>query len=195
MATINSLSSSQYYSLLANSQSGNTKNQQANSAGLLGALTGSSGSSANVNDEMADSGAYQLTLSAEAKAYLAALNNGTASTTTEDSSISLTTQQFQQVKDIVSKYADAPFTQDTFNQIQDDLEEAGLSGRQLAVKDQMSSFNSTSTLLAALDGTGEMPAVEQPADILASIQSKSDSYMKKVESLWRALSSTAPAES
>lgn len=186
MTTINPFYSGQNYSLATQLDTGTSQDKTASSVTKLPALTSSLLASAETN--VASEDAYQINLSPEAKAYLAKLEEKKAASSSEtDGGFALTKQQAEQIKEIVSKYIDAPLTQETFDKIQADLRAAGLGAEQLAIKDQIASFNPTSSLIAALDGTAGEVVVQKPAEILAQQEAKGKTYMEQVERLWRAL--------
>lgn len=185
MTSITSFYSGQNYALSGGSSG---QDKTAATGTILPAATAALLESAQANTGSTDS-AYQINLSPQAKAYLARLSesqSAAGSSASSSAGFALNTQQAQQIKDIVSKYKDGPLTQETFDKIQADLRTAGLGPEQLAVKDQMSGFNPTATLIAALDGSAA-PAVQQPGDIMAAQQAKAENYIQKVETLWRAV--------
>lgn len=104
------------------------------------AVTSSSAANENLS-------AYLLDLSPQARDYL---NHGAVGTIS--SSFTLSQAQQSSIDAILQKYKDQPYTQDTFNQIQNDLRAAGLSPDQLAAQQQVKDFNTTQTLLDALSG-------------------------------------------
>lgn len=195
MTSVTSYYSGNYYSLSSSSQGqGNATSNAATSAAAL--LSAQSAQTTTLADETSASSAYQLSLSPEAQAYIASLNSGSSSSTAASSTssdITLTSQQAQQIKDIVLKYKDAPFTQDTFNQIQDDLRASGLGADQLAAQQEMSQFNPTSIFLDALNGVDTSGEVQSSDQLMSDVNSIADSYMKKVQTLWQSVSTTAPA--
>jgi hypothetical protein len=196
MTTITpSLFTGQYYSLASTSAAAadTPAAPQADSIdSLLNVLSPSPGgenSSLSGNSDLVD-------LSPEAQSYLAALGMGDPSGAGQDTGSGggflLTPQQQQQIGDILAKYKDAPFTQDTYNQIQNDLKAAGLSPDQLALEDQMRTFNPTQILLDALDGVQTDP---NAGNFLSNNneQGNADSYMQQIVSQWQSLSTTAEA--
>ncbi len=194
MSGINALttSSGNYYSLAGQGSSSNeaktSKTSASLTSSLLATLAGDeSGSSAD--------SAVNVKLSSAAQAYLAKLN-GTSSTTGTTSSsskatFSLTKQQAQKIDDILAKYKDSPFTQATFEKIQDELKAAGLSADQLRVKDQVSSFNPTQSLLSALNGDDTSSSQTTAATRAATSQTKAENYMANIISAWKSVSTTA----
>lgn len=177
-----SLFSGGYYPLSSTNQSNATNNQDA----LLQALGASSGnSSSSVPTDFLD-------LSPEAQKLLAQINgSGNGSDSVSKNGFILTPKQQQQIRDILEKYKDAPFTQETFNQIQNDLKAAGLSPDKLAAVEQIHNFNSTGILLDALNG------VDSSANFSdffnnGDAQEKANNYMKQIVSAWQSISTTAP---
>lgn len=197
MTTINPFYSGQSYSLSTQLDTASDKDKAAASVTKLPSLTSSLLASAEANTA-ADS-AYQINLSPAAKAYLAKLeekNAATSSTSTESTGgFTLNKQQAEQIKAIVTKYKDEPLTQETFDKIQADLRAAGLGPEQLAVKEQISSFNPAASLMAALEDNSAQPVIQKPADIMASLEAKGKTYMEQVEKLWRALAVSETAAS
>ncbi len=129
------LSSSGYYSL---AQSGSTA--------VTTSTTNAAKTAAASSAENANLSAYLLDLSPEARDYL---NNSAVSAV---SGFTLSKTQQSAIDAILQKYKDQPYTQDTFNQIQADLQQAGLSPDQLAQQQQVKDFNPTQTLINALSG-------------------------------------------
>lgn len=188
MSGINALttSSGNYYSLAGQGTTSHESKTGKTSASLTSSLLATL-----AEDETANSAdtAVQVKLSAAAQAYLAKMN-GTTSSSTSTTSFSLTKQQAQKIDDILAKYKDSPFTQTTFEKIQDELKAAGLSADQLRVKDQVSSFNPTQSLISALNGTDGETAQPTAATRLAESQSKAEAYMKNIITAWKSISTT-----
>lgn len=130
-----------------------------------------------------DPSAYLLDLSPEAQKYL----NGSLSLSSSNSGFLLNGGQRQAISDIIAKYKDAPFTQDTYNKIQNDLIEAGLGPDQLGRMDKVKSFNPTQLLINALSGRNDNSgAILTDSDI----QTKSANYMQQIVSQWKDISTT-----
>lgn len=124
-----------YYSL---SQSGSTTVTTA----TTNAAKTAAASAANENLS-----AYLLDLSPQARDYL---NSNAVSAVS--AGFTLSEPQQNMLDTILQKYKDQPYTQDTFNQIQNDLQQAGLSPDQLAAQQQVKDFSPTQVLIDALSG-------------------------------------------
>ena len=136
ISTYYGLSSSGYYSL---AQSGGTA---VTTASTNAAKTAAVSGAANENLS-----AYLLDLSPQARDYL---NHSAVNAIA--SGFTLSQAQQSSIDTILQKYKDQPYTQDTFNQIQSDLQKAGLSPDQLASQQQVKDFNPTQTLINAMTG-------------------------------------------
>ena len=174
MSTINNLGNSGYYQLSnpTGGQAGGTSGsgQTGSTQALIQALSGDTNSNnANSND------AYLLQ-------YLSNTANGT------NQSFILSDKQKQTITDILTKYKDAPYNQDTFNKIQNDLNAAGLSTTTLSLLDKSKSFSATSVLISALNGgiASGADAGGVPSD--TEEQTKSSSYIQNIISQWKNLS-------
>lgn len=199
--TAPSLFSGQYYQL-ANLQSGSTPNTQSNPAdAILQALSATGGSGLlgdNSQNSSSSDNAFLLNLSPQAQSLLSGSSTGLFSLT-GGNGFALSVTQQQQVSAILAKYKDAPFTQDTFNQIQHDLKAAGLSPDQLAAKNEVLNIQASdsSFLLNALDGTdtSTLPTLPDASSIMGSEQSNANAYMQQVFRQWQNISATAGASS
>lgn len=194
MTSISPLLSNGYYSL--NNQSSGTQNTPTtDTAGLALANALGTDHSAATTDH-----SYSLDLSPDALAYIKALNlSGTASPTAAVNSTEnfvLNKQQQQTLDAIVANYKDAPFTQATFDRIQDDLKAAGLSTETLAAQDKVRNFNPTQFFLDALNGTNSDDTGDTGSTqaTQASSDTKATNFMKQVADRW-ARSSTTVADS
>lgn len=176
--------------------------------GLLGnlySLTGqqsgtSSGSTSAVNtlsdamDAIADTvdessnsqNAYAVSLSPEAQKYL----NGAGSS---NDSFVISPAQQRKIEEIIAKYKDAPFTQETFEAMQQELADAGLGSQQLTLMEKIKSFSPTSILLQALDGTSTPPE-EQQATSDDALQAKANNYLESIVKQWQKISTTYEAD-
>jgi hypothetical protein len=147
MSTITSLQSNGYYSL--NNQSSGASSGTAATPGASTILGGTTTATSTAES------AYSLDLSPDALAYIKQINGssaGKASSYASVSNFTLTKDQQTTRDAIIAKYKDAPFTQDTFSQIQDDLNAAGLSPEALGKQDAIRNFNPTKLFLDALNG-------------------------------------------
>ena len=135
------------------------------------------------NPSQSGNGLDSISLSPQAQSYLDSYNSSSAS-----SSFLLSGSQQQQITQILEKYKDAPQTQDTFNQIQNDLKAAGLSPDQLIGKDLSQSFNPEMDLLDGLNG---ISAAAAPS--IASEQTKATNFINQIYSQWQAISTQSAA--
>lgn len=188
MTTITALPGS-YYQLsnLQNSGSGGSGNASTGGASSIQPLVDALNAANSGSSQSASNDAYSLNLSSAAQLIL----NNSANTGANNSgnAFVLTQAQKTAISNIIAKYKDAPFTQDTFNQIQNDLEAAGLGADQLSAKDQVNSLNLTSALLNDLNGNYAPLTSMQTA--LSNEQAKASSYMQGVIKEWRSISTTA----
>ena len=191
MSGINALTTStgNYYSLAGQGTSSGEAKTGKTSASLTSSLLATLAEDKSASTDSA----VQVKLSSAAQAYLAKLNGTTSSSTTSSStstSFSLTKQQAQKIDDILAKYKDSPFTQETFEKIQDELKAASLSADQLRVKDQVSSFNPTQSLISALNGTDSETSQPTAATRLAEGKTKAQNYMANIITAWKSISTT-----
>ena len=151
---------------------------------LISALAAVNGASSSNNDNSA----YFLNLSPAAQLLLN--HNNTSSTgSSNNGNFTLSSAQRTQINDILKKYKDAPFTQETFDQIQNDLQAAKLGPDQLIAQDEISSFNPTSSLINALNGN--FAPLNTPATTAASEHTKTTNYMQGIITAWQQISGTA----
>jgi hypothetical protein len=190
MSTItNSLAS--YFSLNNNTSSTSTGTSNAPSlASELAAVSAGTSGSASTGS----GNSFLLDLSDEAKSYLANIGNSSSTSTgsdTQDSaSFVLSNAQLGKLRDVLEKYKDEPFTQDTFDQIQDDLAANGLGTDQLGAEETVRNINPTQMLLSALNGqTVDLDSLSGKVDTEA-LKTKSDNFMSKVIDQWKAISTT-----
>ena len=180
MSTINAQNHSGYYQL-SNSFAGNSGTNHTTSTTdlLLSALNGP-----NVANTSTNNGAYVLSLSAQAQSYL---SGASSYNPTGNSAFSLSTKQQQAVTDILTRFKDAPYTQNTFNAIQDDLKSAGLGSDVLKLEDQAKNFNTTGILISYL--SGNTPASQTSVDS-STENTKANNYIQSVIKQWQAISTT-----
>lgn len=198
MSNVTSLLSNGYYSL--NNQS--TASQSSTSASTAHTTTTpvSSGNSSSAN------ASYALNLSAEALSYLKNLNSNTSASPLTAGGIDsfvLNSSQQKTLNIIIAKYQDAPFTQETFASIQDDMEKAGLSASVLGAQDQARSYNPTQFLIDALNGTSSNSHNGSMLDMFGntsstggsstatSTETKATNFMTSVADAWARISTTA----
>jgi len=188
MNSINTQISNSSYYQLSNSSAGNggTSNSSSATTALLQALNQSSAGSTGTG-----SPAYSLDLSTEAQNYLGGLSgtSSTSTTTTGGSdTFQLSTKQQQELTAILAKYKDAPYTQATFNSIQNDLNAAGLGTSTLQAQDQAKSFNPIVTLIDYLNGNSAAGDASVPTS--SQEQTKSSNFMQSVIQQWKSISTT-----
>lgn len=129
---------------------------------------------------------YMLDLSEAAKAYLAQQSTQSQATTSGDGEhFALTEAQQEQIRKIIEQYKNAPLTEETFAQIQDELTAIGLGADQLAAKEQVSAFNPLQSFLDALSGTSTTLSSE---DISASVSTKRENYLSDIIDYWASIS-------
>ena len=181
MTTINnSYNSNAYYQLFGQQSAA----QPASSSSLVNALTQADNPTTNEND------AYSVDLSPQAQAYLNSQKSTSTPTTSGSASLkanfNLTPAQQKQIDDILAKYKDAPYTQDTFKQIQSDLKAAHLDSDQLSLMDKLKSFNSTQVLIGYLNGVEAAPVND-----LSGEKDKATNYTQSIMDQWKHISTTA----
>lgn len=154
-------------------------------SGLAGAL--------NDSAKNGFSDAVLLDLSPAAQKYLSSLNAKNAQTT--DSSLSnasrdgfvLSAKQKLAVAAVLERYKDSPYTQETFDAIQDDLQKEGLGPNQLSLHERVNSFNPTASLLDALNGgNGTTPGSTVISD--EELSKKATNYIQDIAAQWKKLS-------
>jgi len=146
------------------------------------------------------SGLSSVNTGASTSNPLLALLSGSTSgvgTGADSSNFTLTNSQQQQITAILGQYANAPFTQTTFNEIQSALQSAGLGPNQLAAQDEITSFNPTWDLLNDLNGNQANNTLNQsnPTNVAASEPTKSTNYINQIYQQWASISTTANSAS
>jgi hypothetical protein len=199
MSTINTLPNAYYQ--LNSTGSGLAGSQAAPNAtdALLQAMSAmdSSGNSSSSNS----SDAFLLDLSPQAQGLLNGIGGTSSAASAADifganTNFLLSTQQQQQISSILAKYKNAPYTQDTFNQIQNDLNSAGLGPSILSMKDQTQSFDPSLVLIDALNGTAtDSSSLLGSSTSTAGEQTKSTNYMQSIIKQWQNISTTYQASS
>jgi len=175
------------YYPLSGAQSGFSGAGSAAVPSLADALAAVSDGGSSSGDSNA---AYSLNLSPQAQQLL----NGGASGSDTSTTFRLSFSQQSTITSILAKYKDAPFTQATFDQIQDDLKAAGLGTDQLALQDKVTSFNPTSVLIDALSGNITDPVTQNATSDTAE-QTKSNNYINSILSQWQSMSTAASSSS
>ena len=191
MTSVSALPTAGYYQLSNNATSSGSNTP---TDSLLAALNATSGANSSANSAISSS-AYLLNLSPQAQQYMSSSSGSSSSSgvssaisalngTSGSSSFVLTTQQQQTITNIITKYKNAPYTQATFNQIQNDLNSAGLGTNQLSGKDKAQNFNATSLLIDDLNGNSSAATAMTSPDET----SKSSNYMQQILSQWQTIS-------
>lgn len=182
MTSINTLYSGGYYQLPGQSSAEDaTKDGKKPSlADVLSGVTNKEESS------------YTLNLSEEAQRIINQYNSSKNKSAVTDESYELNDAQKKTLDDIIAKYKDEPFTQETFNKIQNDLKTERIGADTLSLLDRIKNFNPIAVLVAALNGSSYDPG--QQGDSEAEQSAKADNYMKMVFDKWSAISTTKPAE-
>lgn len=185
MTTINTAASNLYSSL---KDSSNSAASQSNTSALLDAMTGSK-SVVQATKTAAES-SYTLDLSPEAQQFLS--QNGSGSVKALDGNFILTKKQEAQIAEVIAKYKDEPFTKETYDQMEEELDALGLSPQALAIKDKARGINTTSMLLAALNGTGgDLNQTLLSGGVSEEqSQTKKDNYVKTILGKWSDVSTT-----
>ncbi len=133
---------------------------------------------------------YMLNLSDEAKNYLTKLvdtQTGANQSTETQKLIALSREQERAIDAIVNKYKDEPFTEETYEAMQEELEAAGLGAMHMAAKDTMRSFSTTQLFLNVLNGSNQLTFGDSSP---AAIREKAAGYMDMVYAKWEAISTT-----
>ncbi|MDX2074781.1 MAG: hypothetical protein SFX19_10550 [Alphaproteobacteria bacterium] len=133
--------------------------------------------------------AYLLDLSPEAKDYL----NSTLVSSTANS-FTLSQSQQKQIDAILQKYKDAPYTQETFEQIQADLQQAGLSPDQLAAQQQAKDFNPTQALIDALNGKEKNADELLPGNDSAQYDTQKNNFLDGVIEAFKKIAAPVDTE-
>jgi hypothetical protein len=131
-----------------------------------------------------------VTLSAEAQAYLAKMTQAKAADASQAAHFTLTERQQDHISAILARYADAPFTQDTYNAIQYDLAAEGLSPDQLALREQVFAFSAVQSFMDALNGVASGSDSFSLPGAQATDPVKAENYMKAIVEEWASISST-----
>jgi len=132
--------------------------------------------------------AYQIDLSPAARSYLSG-SNAASSVLGNFDGFTLNQTQKDKIDSIIAKFADAPYTQETFNQIQAELQRAGLSPDQLAVQQQVKDFSTTQMLIEALGGKTVHNPMEAQDD--SKYDSQKKSYLQQLGSAFQNIAAKA----
>ncbi|MFM9889425.1 MAG: hypothetical protein ACKVOE_02085 [Rickettsiales bacterium] len=195
---MSSINASAYYQL-PNSLTGQSNQSQTSKrtslADLLNAVNPSSAAKTNNQGNQS----YLLNLSDAAQSYLSSLN-GTGNTQSSSSSGSdtflLSPKQRDALNEIIAKYKDQPITQDTYNQLQQDLDAAGIGPKQLAVRDQLRDLNPTRFFLDSLNGTDTSNGQKQQFGELTDQQkTQANNYLESILKQLQTISTVSDGES
>ncbi|MFO1242294.1 MAG: hypothetical protein U1E36_03730 [Rickettsiales bacterium] len=106
----------------------------------------------------------------------------------------LNIRQRNTIESVIQKYKDAPFTQDTFDAIMNDLEGEGLSPEILSAKEKALSINPVGIFLAAMGG--QDTTFNPLGDVSDDAQeTKSSNFMLDVVARWHEITTAqGPAE-
>lgn len=187
MSTISTLLNQTYSTLTDDKKTaGNT------TASLASALNGDTKSHA-ATPGTADV-SYLLNLSDEARDYLATQAKNAAAGQTDTSpaeGFALSNAQQEQLDSIIAKYKDAPFTQESFDAMLTEIEQAGLGPQTLAAKDQVRQLNTTQLFLNVMNGDNNLTF---GASNNAVQKAKGEAHLQAIYDQWENISTTASAE-
>lgn len=196
MTSISNLTSSGYYSL---------NNQSSGGAGVASSVATPRLADVLAAEQQKQNGAadnsYALDLSPSALEYIKRLNEAAGDSVANvvsnaTTSYTLTRDQQAKVNEIIEQYKDAPFTQATFDQIQDALNQAGLNEKTLQAQEKARSFNTTQFLLDALNGGGGEDMTlssltgKGNSDEAEALGVKQANFMRSVADAWARISTT-----
>ena len=185
MTSVTTNLNNSYYNL-----SGSSSNQsQTNKTGTVPSLADYLGTSKTADSKTSADSAYSLNLSPEAQNYLNGSAGSSASSFASANGFQLSEKQKQTIQSILEKYKDAPYTQETYQKIQDDLDKAGLSPQKLALEDNAKNFSTTKVLIAALSGQSSDTSTSA-SSIQADEKTNGDKYMQYIMKQWKSLSTT-----
>lgn len=165
-----------------------TSNSSSSGSGTVTSLAEALAQTDSASSGNNSGSSFLLDLSPDAQKYLQNLSSGSGSNASANGFL-LTSAQKQQISDILAKYKDAPYTQATYESIQNDLKAAGLSPQQLSLQDQIRQFNPVSVLVDALSGKSS----GSPMDLGSSPDenANANAYMQGIVDQWKSTSTTA----
>ncbi len=187
MTTINN-AANQVFSSLKDSTNPNTAKT---TSALLDEMTGTN--TVQQVSKLATQSSYLLDLSPDAQAFLGQ-SKGSGVPNALNGNFILNSKQQQQIFDVLTKFKDEPFTAETYAKIDAELDKLGLSADALAIKDKARGINTTSMLLAALNGTGGDLSQNLLAPNDEQVKTKKDNYVKNVLAKWSDISTTIDAD-
>ena len=191
MSAVNTQVNQQGYYNLGNSAGTGANAQGAGRTGATGPASRALTQSSSLNG----SAAYMLDLSPEAQQYLRGLNQTAQQTTTQQAAAQqdgfvLNSQQRLALASLLEEFKDAPYTQATFDTIQDALHAEGLGPTQLAARHCAESFNPTASLVDALNGgKGTTPGSAPVSE--GELEQRSAGYMQFVINEWKKIATPA----
>jgi len=174
-----SINTAAYYQLSGNASNSSSASSSTTSPTdmLLQALNSATSDTSSNNNS-----SYSLNLSPQAQQYM----NSSSPSSATSSNFVLSPQQEQAITKILDKYKNAPQTQATFDQIQNDLNTAGLGASQLSLQDQATNFSPTALFIDDLSGnTSGAAAITSPDET-----TKSSNYMQQIISQWQTIAAT-----
>ena len=184
MSSITNVNNSGYYQL-SNPSAGAGGASTSPTSALMQAL----GISSDSQSAASPSAAYLLDLSPQAQQYLNGGASATSPINSSSANFTLTAQQQQSIATILAKYKDAPYTQATFDNIQNDLQATGLDPATLSRVDQAQNFNATELFIDDLNGDySDAAAMTNPDE-----STKSSNYMQQIISEWKTISGNTSA--
>lgn len=184
MSSVNTLFSGNFYQL--NSQE---KSSTSGTGNALEQLV-SSVKQATTSDQSEKAATDLLDLTAEAQAYLER-TQATADKSEELDKVTpfiLSRKDQATLNSIINKYKDAPFTQESFQQMQQELKSANVSSEQLAAKEKMRTLSPARMFIDIMAGKEITPVVSLADD--KSFQAKGERYMRDVITRWSEISTT-----
>lgn len=99
----------------------------------------------------------------------------------------LNNSQRQTIESIIQSYKDAPFSDETYEAMMSDLEQAGLSPELLTIKEQVASINPVNIFLSAMNG--EELNFDQLGELSPEIiEAKENNYMLDIVARWHSIS-------
>ena len=126
----------------------------------------------------------QITLSASAKALLAAQEKTKTAETAKTYGFTLTTKQQSDLDAVVAKYKDKEINQTNYDAMQKDLKKLRLDTPNMAAKDSAKSFSLKGIMLSIMNGKDVSGNAAARAQATAA---KSDAYAKQIVADWTAL--------
>lgn len=194
---------SQLNYLTLNANRSDNQTQSANGGATKIAATNQANSAVNsVKKVTKTTSAYAVNLSAEAQSYLDAINqtknsssgssiaNTLSSSSSTNANYRLNPKQQKLLDGILNAYKDAPFTQDTFKQIQEALKKNGIDSKTLELKEKAKTINVTGSLIAILNGSEQKSTT--PTD--EEFKTKGNNYIDGIISKWQSISTDPNAK-